>query len=108
MFKSSLMNLILLFKFFILIYKLYYNLTESYHVVRAGLQFTILMAQLPECWGYRNAPPYMAQPIILLRTPLKYTFKVTLRRKKFDNKLVILFFIFLLVGGNFVLPNIKN
>lgn len=50
----------------------------------------------------------MAQPIILLRTPLKYTFKVTLRRKKFDDKLVILFFIFLLMGGNFVLPNIKN
>lgn len=58
--KSSLMNLILLFKCFMLIYKLYYNLTVSHHVVQAGLQFTIFMAQLPECWGYRNAPPHMA------------------------------------------------
>jgi hypothetical protein len=37
-----------------------YLLRQSWFVVQANLELEILLSQLPECWDFRCAPPYLA------------------------------------------------
>jgi hypothetical protein len=34
--------------------------TGSFYVAKAGLELTILLPQISECWDYRCAPPHLA------------------------------------------------
>jgi hypothetical protein len=43
--------------------------TESQYVAQAGQELSILLAQPPEHWNYRCAPPYLAPPVILSDSP---------------------------------------